>query len=163
MATTLQARRFTITKTNDTGFQPLEEPGVWFNVSKYAKPTPAIPPVGSRVEATVDPRGFVMAIELVKENGVLHEQSVAIPPVAVSPAPPDQTETGLRILEIAARFLATRPDAIVPILLTPRRPITRRWPSYSSGTGPRSTPEPTRASSLSSGRPGMVTPGSRKC
>jgi len=56
MATTLQTRRFTITRVNDTGFQALEEPGTWFNLSKYAKPPLAIPPVGSRVEAQVDPR-----------------------------------------------------------------------------------------------------------
>ena len=42
MATTLRTVRFTITKTNDTGFQTAEEPGTWFNVSKYAKPAPAI-------------------------------------------------------------------------------------------------------------------------
>jgi len=39
----LSGQPVTITKTNDTGFQAAEEPGTWFNLSKYAKPAPSIP------------------------------------------------------------------------------------------------------------------------
>jgi hypothetical protein len=121
MATTLQTRRFTITKVNETGFQAAEEPNTWFNVSRYAKPVPAIPPVGSRVEATVDPRGFVLAIEPVTENGVVHEPAASVIPPAV-----DQTVTRLRLLEIAARFLATRPEAKSTDVLA----VAEKWEAW---------------------------------
>jgi len=57
----------TISRVNTTGFQTQEQPNVWLNLSKYADPRPAIPPVGSEVRITVDASGFVRAIETTRE------------------------------------------------------------------------------------------------
>ncbi len=114
MAATLRTIRVTIAKVNDTGFQTAEQPGVWLNFSKYKTPAPVIPPVGTRIEAAVDPRGFVMAIEPVHENGASVETAA---PRTSSPSS-DQAALRLAVLEIAARFLSTRPDAKATDVIT---------------------------------------------
>jgi hypothetical protein len=105
--TTLTA---TIARVNDHGFQTQEEPGRWFNVSKYASPAPVIPPKGTPVTLTLDGSGFIRAIEPVSSatasNG--HE-----PHQDARPAAPGRETviTRLACLKAAAAFLATRPDA----------------------------------------------------
>jgi len=124
MATHLRTIQATITKTNDTGFQIAEQPGTWFNISKYASPMPVIPPAGTRVEASIDPRGFVMAIESLPQNGAV---VVAAPSSSTRPTTPsDATATRLALLKIAARFLATRPEAKAADVLT----VATSWESW---------------------------------
>ena len=53
----------TIARVNGHGFQTREDPGKWFNLSKYATPAPAIPPAGTEVRITLDGSGYVRAIE----------------------------------------------------------------------------------------------------
>ncbi len=126
MAATLRTIRATIAKVNDTGFQTAEQPGVWLNLSKYKTPSPVIPPVGTRIEAAVDPRGFVMAIEPVHENGAVVETATA---ATTSSPGTDPTALRLAVLEIAARFLATRPDAKAADVIT----VATSWGGWVDG------------------------------
>ena len=66
------------------------------------------------------PRGFVLAIEPVPENG-----SIELAPKTTS-APSSATPTRLAVLEIAARFLATRPDAKSADVLA----IAEKWEAW---------------------------------
>ena len=65
-----------------------------------------------------------MAIEPVKENGVVsHEAPTS------QPQPSDATALRLAILEIAARFLATRPDAKSSDVLA----VAEKWEAWVVG------------------------------
>ena len=55
----------TIARVNGQGFQTREDPGKWFNLSKYATPPPTIPPAGTEVRIALDGSGYVRAIETV--------------------------------------------------------------------------------------------------
>jgi hypothetical protein len=105
----------TISRINDHGFQTSEDPGRWYNISKYAKPEPAIPPKGTAVRLTIDGAGFIraiepLAVEPAARDGAEPRQD-APAPVHPGPASRETVITRLACLKAAGGFLATRPDA----------------------------------------------------
>lgn len=57
----------TVTRTNDKGFVLAgREP--WVNISQYAKPLPAVPPIGSIVRVGLDKAGFARSVEIIGGN-----------------------------------------------------------------------------------------------
>jgi hypothetical protein len=67
--------------------------GEWYNVSKF-RPLD-LPPVGSTVRITVDPKGFLSAVEVLSD---------------LAPAPIMAQDSRLAVLQAAAAFGASRPD-----------------------------------------------------
>ncbi len=102
----------TIAKVNSTGFQTRERPGVWINLSKYATPTPEIPPVGTEVELAIDTGGFVREIRPLSSTQSVEKAPPAAPPTTES-AEPVSTKVDIRVacLSAAATFLAPRVEA----------------------------------------------------
>lgn len=82
-----------------TGFLTVQEPGKWFNLSRFASPAPTIPPSGTTARVTIDGKGYVRAIE----------------PMNLVPArdggPSIPAEVRLALLQAAAAFLAPRAEA----------------------------------------------------
>jgi hypothetical protein len=106
----------TISRVSPHGFQVQEEPGRWFNVSKYANPMPAIPPAGTEIDMNLDNSGFVRAITplgmAADFDGVTPSASAPAPMAPRRYLPPRQIViTRLAALKAAAEFLASRPDA----------------------------------------------------
>lgn len=117
MAAPTTTIRATIARVNGHGFQTREDPGKWWNVSKYASPAPAIPPTGADVLLTIDASGFVRAIELA---GSPAPTPAPLPQPAAPPAlaerhgsPPDRETVIVRLacLKAAARYLNRDGDA----------------------------------------------------
>jgi hypothetical protein len=52
----------TVARVNGSGFQLTGRPG-WLNLSKFARPAPALPGEGERVAVSLDGRGYVRAVE----------------------------------------------------------------------------------------------------
>ncbi len=52
-----------ISKVNGSGFL-LEGRQGWLNLSRFARPAPEIPPVGTRVVVSLDNQGFVRGVEI---------------------------------------------------------------------------------------------------
>lgn len=73
----------TVSKTDHNRLSIAEQEG-WLNISKFAKPTPAMPQVGERVRIGLDKSGFVRAIEPIAEAPT----KVAPAPIAVRQAAP---------------------------------------------------------------------------
>jgi len=92
----------TIARVNGQGFQTREDPGKWFNLSKYATPPPAIPPAGTEVRITLDGSGYVRAIEPVDTA-----EAVTRAPGRHTGAPPTKDVAIIRMnaLKCAARLL----------------------------------------------------------
>jgi hypothetical protein len=100
---------------NDHGFQTHEDPGRWFNLSRYVTPAPIIPPRGTAVRLTIDGSGFVRAIEPLSLQGeapvVPHETRQEAVGAAQHPSPTREVVISrLAVLKAAAAFCAARPD-----------------------------------------------------
>jgi hypothetical protein len=107
----------TIARTNGTGFTTQEEPGRWFNVSKWADPRPDIPPKGTPVRLQLDAGGFVRSIEPLElaphPNGSQPRQEAPTAPPAR-----ERVITRLACLKAAVTFCASRPEAKCGDVLT---------------------------------------------
>lgn len=96
----------TIARVNGSGFTTREQPGKWWNLSKYASPAPAIPPIGTECQITVDGAGFVRAITPVDTSA----HSTAPPQASRAGAPSkDVSIIRMNALKTAARLVG--PDA----------------------------------------------------
>jgi hypothetical protein len=93
----------TIDRINGHGFQIKEQPGKWLNLSKFARPEPVVPPVGTEVEITLDPQGFVRDIEPTGPEPDYPEPDAHADRASIM--------TRLACLSAAAGFLASRPNA----------------------------------------------------
>jgi hypothetical protein len=116
--TALETLTGTVVKINATGFQLDTEPGTWRNPSKFADPPPTLPTLGQRVRVRVDGKGFARAIEPLDGD----------PPLPHNGHDRDQTITRLAVLKAAARFLADKPEAKSPDVLT----VAERWEAWVS-------------------------------
>jgi hypothetical protein len=118
MAVTSARRTFTATiaRTNGHGFQTLEQPGTWLNLSKFDQPPLVIPPAGTVVRLTLDGSGFVRGIEPADGADLPQPQ---LPLGVDAAARPSVTTsiTRLAVLKAAARLLAGTPDASVDQVL----------------------------------------------
>lgn len=111
MATELKRLNVTVAKTNERGLTTREHgPTTWFTVSKYPEgaPKPAIPPPGTECIITVDPRGFLAAVEQVEPPAVqAHDRHIN----DVDSAPTrDVVITRLACVKAASNFAAGRAE-----------------------------------------------------
>lgn len=117
-----------------TGFLTAEEPGKWFNLSRFVSPTPIIPAPGTHTRVTLDGKGFVRAIELVDSKMPSLSEDAQLGDTGTfgrdghlrSNLP---TEIRLALLQAAATFLATRTDAKSTDVLT----VAQVWESWLQG------------------------------
>lgn len=117
----------TVTKFNDRGFQISEHPGTWYNISKFAEPTPEFPLAGQRVQIGLDVKGFVREITVVDEATPANSApSSSAAASSRGAAPRDVVSTRLECLRAAAEFLASRPDAKSPDVLT----VAAAWEAW---------------------------------
>jgi hypothetical protein len=127
MAATSAKRTFTATiaRTNGHGFQTLEQPGTWLNLSKFDQPPLAIPPTGTVVRLTLDGSGFVRGIE--PQEGADAPQP-PLPLLGDAAARPSVTTstTRLAVLKAAARLLAGKPDATFDYVIEAAQAL-ERW------------------------------------
>lgn len=107
----------TIARVNGHGFQTREDPGRWFNLSKYASPPPTIPPIGTECQITVDGAGFVRAIAPVDASAHNTE-----PPQANRAGPPSKDVSIIRMnaLKCASRLLGPDADTEAALALAER-------------------------------------------
>jgi hypothetical protein len=95
----------TVTKVNGTGFRIAEQEG-WLNISKYAKPAPAMPEVGQRVRVFLDKSGYVRTIEALEEVPV--EPEIPAPALSkVAPPCKDTVISRLAVLNTATAILSS--------------------------------------------------------
>lgn len=107
MAASMTTINATIVRVNGHGFQTREDPGRWFNVSKFQNPAPTIPPAGTEVTLTIDGSGFVRRIEQAFGNPAADAPGAAPGPETCRGA----LDTRLACLAAAAAFLAPRSEA----------------------------------------------------
>ena len=102
----------TIARVNDHGFQTIEDPGKWWNVSKFVNPAPIIPPKGTEVTLTLDGAGYVRSIEPVPSQPSGSDPASDTPQAAEGrECPATPLGTRLACLAAAASFLAPRSEA----------------------------------------------------
>jgi hypothetical protein len=92
----------TIARVNGRGFQTREDPGKWFNLSRYQAPAPAIPPVGTEVRITLDGAGYVRAIETADDG---EENNGSVGNGSVPPSSEKVTSIRIEALKCACRLL----------------------------------------------------------
>jgi hypothetical protein len=114
-----------IARVNGRGFTTVEQPQTWLNLSKYAVPTPVIPPAGSQVQLTLDGSGYVRAIEVLghpSTNGVLKAPAAA---PAAPEAPALRTRDGsiVRMAALKCAVRLTEPGAGVEAVLATARQL----------------------------------------
>src|SRR5579862_248764 len=115
----------TILKANaqGTGFLTTEEPGKWFNLSRFASPAPAIPLAGTTARITVDGKGFVRKVEPIASATTAQNA----PEAPRTPVPPTTAiEVRLALLQAAAAFLAPRSEAKTTDVVT----VAEVWESW---------------------------------
>src|SRR5215831_132233 len=108
----------TVEQINQTG---LRVAGVWYTVSRF-HPV-ALPSVGTRVQIQVDGKGFIRELETLEAE----DESADSASSAVA--------TRLAVLDISARFAASRPDVKSSEVLA----VADKWLAWvKNSPGPRS-------------------------
>jgi hypothetical protein len=96
----------TVSRTNGTGFRVVEG-DEWLNISKYAKPAPAMPEVGQRVRVSLDKSGYVRAIEPGEELPAKPEIPAGVSASAGTPPCKDTVISRLAVLNTATAILSS--------------------------------------------------------